>query len=296
MDADNHFSKYGDVAYADKENSKYPIDTKEHVKAAWSYINMPKNAGKYDSSKLAAIKNNIKSAATKYNITISSESAVEKAGNDGKEITKTMSATQSRLIPNAYGSEPDQMDTLRDSRLIPNAYGSEPDHMDTLRDYMNQQIEKITTEEGVDVAEQKKRLMALLAELLGVGRIPAAEGPITNKNNATPLQFAAGVSALDERVKVLETERAENIKRYEAMEKNSLIKQAVKDGKPITFSADTIAITPLAALKDIVNNIPKNKVPMKPETRLFNADQKSPVVPTLDDSARLINELIANKS
>lgn len=38
---------YGDVKYADPKNGKYPIDIEEHIRAAWSYINMPKNAAKY---------------------------------------------------------------------------------------------------------------------------------------------------------------------------------------------------------------------------------------------------------
>ena len=31
--------EYGDVEFADPTNHKYPIDTPEHVRAAWSYIN-----------------------------------------------------------------------------------------------------------------------------------------------------------------------------------------------------------------------------------------------------------------
>jgi hypothetical protein len=31
--------KYGDVEFADTVNNKYPVDTPEHVRAAWSYIN-----------------------------------------------------------------------------------------------------------------------------------------------------------------------------------------------------------------------------------------------------------------
>ena len=31
--------EYGDVQLADTTNNKYPIDTPEHVRAAWSYIN-----------------------------------------------------------------------------------------------------------------------------------------------------------------------------------------------------------------------------------------------------------------
>jgi HK97 family phage prohead protease len=70
---------YGDVTYADPgyqkdKKKRYPIDTKEHVKAAWSYINQSDNASAYTSSQLAAIKGRIKSAAKKFGISISSSS------------------------------------------------------------------------------------------------------------------------------------------------------------------------------------------------------------------------------
>ncbi len=42
--------KYGDVEFADPTNKKYPIDTPEHVRAGWSYINHSDNASK-DSSR-----------------------------------------------------------------------------------------------------------------------------------------------------------------------------------------------------------------------------------------------------
>lgn len=51
-------AEYGDVTYADPENKKYPIDTSAHIHAAWSYINMPRNASKY-ADKGAAIKRRI---------------------------------------------------------------------------------------------------------------------------------------------------------------------------------------------------------------------------------------------
>ena len=39
---------FGDVEYADPKAGKYPIDTPAHIRAAWSYVNMPKNAEKLD--------------------------------------------------------------------------------------------------------------------------------------------------------------------------------------------------------------------------------------------------------
>ena len=48
--------QYGDVAFADPVNNKYPIDTPEHVRAAWSYINHTDNAAKYSKGDVRTIK------------------------------------------------------------------------------------------------------------------------------------------------------------------------------------------------------------------------------------------------
>jgi hypothetical protein len=63
--------KYGDVTFADPVNNKYPIDTPEHVRAAWSYINHKDNAAKYDKDEVKKIKERIKRAAKKHGVEIS---------------------------------------------------------------------------------------------------------------------------------------------------------------------------------------------------------------------------------
>ena len=65
--------EYGDVKFADPVNNKYPIDTEEHVRAAWSYINHKDNATKYDKDEVKTIKNRIKEAAKKFDIDIEAE-------------------------------------------------------------------------------------------------------------------------------------------------------------------------------------------------------------------------------
>lgn len=52
-------NEYGDVKFADPVNNKYPIDTEEHIRAAWSYIHMPRNFEKYDSKDVETIKKRI---------------------------------------------------------------------------------------------------------------------------------------------------------------------------------------------------------------------------------------------
>jgi HK97 family phage prohead protease len=68
---------YGDVTYADpgyKEGKKrYPINNKERAKAAWSYINMPKNQKGYTSTQVSAIKGRIKAALKKFGVETSDD-------------------------------------------------------------------------------------------------------------------------------------------------------------------------------------------------------------------------------
>jgi hypothetical protein len=54
--------KYGSMKFADAANKKYPIDTEEHIRAAWNYINKAKNSGKYSTEDAATIKGHIVSA------------------------------------------------------------------------------------------------------------------------------------------------------------------------------------------------------------------------------------------
>jgi hypothetical protein len=73
---------YGDVAYADpgyqKDGKKrYPLDTKKHVKAAWSYINQAANAAAYTASQLASIKSKIKAAMAKFGVKLGDEKKTE---------------------------------------------------------------------------------------------------------------------------------------------------------------------------------------------------------------------------
>jgi hypothetical protein len=72
---------YGDVPYADNGYQsdgvkRYPIDTKAHVKSAWSYVNVESNATKYTPAQLKRVKSRIKSAAKKFGINITEDSAL----------------------------------------------------------------------------------------------------------------------------------------------------------------------------------------------------------------------------
>lgn len=87
--------KYGSVKFADTKNKKYPIDTEKHIRAAYSYINMPKNAGKYSSEDVAAIKAKIVAAW---------KSKIDKEGPPSADVKKADSVDVERCACDPYCS------------------------------------------------------------------------------------------------------------------------------------------------------------------------------------------------
>ena len=73
VDPETGENKYGDVKFADPTNNKYPIDTEEHVRAAWNYIHHKDNAAKYDRDEVELIKKRIKAAGKKFDIEFEAE-------------------------------------------------------------------------------------------------------------------------------------------------------------------------------------------------------------------------------
>jgi|GEM_PF-1025135 len=87
--AEDSKKPYGDVEYADPgyqsdKQKRYPIDTEEHARAAWSYINKASNASAYSSEDLAKVKGRIKAACKKFGIEVS-DSAAAKDEEDKSE-------------------------------------------------------------------------------------------------------------------------------------------------------------------------------------------------------------------
>lgn len=61
------------MEFADPVNNKYPIDTAEHVRAAWNYIHHKDNAAKYDADEVKTIKDRIRRAAKKHGVEVKDE-------------------------------------------------------------------------------------------------------------------------------------------------------------------------------------------------------------------------------
>jgi len=105
----DHQSQYGDVTYADPKNHKYPINNESRVRAAWAYINMPKNQKGYTPEEVASIKAKIKAAGKKYGISYADEPAGDgersRLPDDDIERRNTLNKVELRSIAGGAGRE-----------------------------------------------------------------------------------------------------------------------------------------------------------------------------------------------
>lgn len=92
---------YGDVPYADPGyqsdgKKRYPLNTKKRAKAAWSYINVAKNAAAYTATQLASIKSKIRAALTKFGV---------KSADDEKKTEEWAALCDFREMTEGYDPE-----------------------------------------------------------------------------------------------------------------------------------------------------------------------------------------------
>ena len=133
---------YGNVEYADpgyrNGKKRYPIDTEEHIRAAWSYIHQGKNAAEYTAEQVASIKRRIVAAwKKKIDKDGPPEDADKAAVPDGYDEEKGVGpSTRSALedeqgeIPAgadgfsrpAKGAEPGTTKTMRPAMMLAEAF------------------------------------------------------------------------------------------------------------------------------------------------------------------------------
>lgn len=82
---------YADPGYQADGQKRYPLDSEEHCRAAWSYINQERNAAKYSPEQLAKIKARIKAAGKRYGIDFADDG---RAANTGGLCTRAFDFAQ----------------------------------------------------------------------------------------------------------------------------------------------------------------------------------------------------------
>src|SRR5258708_4447345 len=118
---------YGDVTYADPgyqadKQKRYPLDSEEHVRAAWSYINMTKNAAQSSSEHLAAIKGRIKAALKKYGVDVSDDSG-SNASSSRAEFMRMYPLEDMHIIRSADGGDGRTVEAFADRMMCMSSSG-----------------------------------------------------------------------------------------------------------------------------------------------------------------------------
>ena len=107
MATDTKAKPYGDVEYADPKNGKYPIDNEAHVRAAWSYINMPKNASAYplNGVTLSEVKDRIRAAMKKLGADVADGDGGKGNGTSRAEFMRIYSLEDIHIIRSEQGGD-----------------------------------------------------------------------------------------------------------------------------------------------------------------------------------------------
>lgn len=144
--------KYGKVKFADTKNKKYPIDTEEHIRAAWNYIHQKHNAAKYSAEDLASIRRKI-IAAWKQKID-------EKGPPEATEKTITAHMTKGLYEVSQLACMLNNLDALEDmvsmearaegdNSLIPQRLIEAINTLgDILRDMVDEEVEEMQSDEN----------------------------------------------------------------------------------------------------------------------------------------------------
>lgn len=125
---------YGDVSYADPgyrdDNKKrYPLDSEEHCRAAWSYINQSGNAGKYSPEQLKRIKSRIKAAGKKYGIEFADDTKVSAASVWASAELRDIELARPGTWKLASGPLTVDAEMLADAARFANRTGARPGYL-----------------------------------------------------------------------------------------------------------------------------------------------------------------------
>lgn len=166
-------SPYGDVPYADPgyqtdKKKRYPIDTEKHVRAAWSYINMPKNREPYTADQLKKIESKIKVAAKKFGIIIKNQEgntmAEEEINKPAEEVAKpeapkeeetTQPETQTEETSESKVSEPAEISEGGDVKEMSEIVSGMKADMSELKTMFTEMLSAIKTLATAKPAEAK---------------------------------------------------------------------------------------------------------------------------------------------
>jgi hypothetical protein len=192
---------------------------------------------------------------------------------DGKLLSKIKKAKTGSIDSDKTKTKTKTMSANNPS--FPDAYEAQPNHYNT----MNDTILKMAAELGMDGGTDADRVLAaFLAKYIGLRAEFSQQ--ITQKENTEEgglKQFSTALTALEAKVKELESKNVEQLTVNTRLQRENLVKQATREGKIIPLSADAIEKIDVAMLEEIVSKQQKNVVPMKSVLKTLSVDSKDKV-------------------
>lgn len=286
LSATDHKSEYGDVEYADTKNHKYPINTEQHVRAAWSYIHMPKNHKNYSGDEVEAIKRKIAAKAKHFGIELKAESA---------DSYRHQGMGQA----NAYVQDPYKgIDHMLDESLeyfrkeLGMSDEAKPDDiMKVLRakweglEADKQVLPEKTPKSSTDPEERGHGDLAKEEEP-EKGRVVIAYAALEKKIVELAGQVAA-LTPLSAEITQLKNDREANAKRADKAERDALVAECGRTGKVIPLSAEEIEATPLATLKSMVSRLQPNQIATTSRSATLRPLSADGTAPKLEPGSKL---------
>jgi len=279
----DHKSEYGDVDYADSKNHKYPINTEAHVRAAWSYIHMPKNHAGYTGDEVETIKKRIAAKAKHYGIELKAASA------DAFRHTGMGAA-------NAYVQDPYKgIDHMLDESLeyFRKQLGMDDTaHPTDIMKAIRAKWEGLVADK--QVLPEKTANSSTDPENRGEGDMAKKEEPESKRlviaynaeMQAKIAALEAKITPLSAELTTLKSERDAASAKAIQIEKDSILAEASKAGKIVPLSAEEIAETPLKLLRSIVDKLPADQVAMTSKSGTLVALSADGTVPKPAPGAR----------
>jgi phage head maturation protease len=140
---------YGDVAYADpglQEDGKerYPLDTEDHVRAAWTYIHQRENADKYTPEQLKRVVGRIRRAMKRIGATVDNEgrTARSRLTTEARLRSLLLSRSGPETFHRSYALDDIQISRSGDGRTV-EAYAAIFDSPYEVRDQHGHYMESI---------------------------------------------------------------------------------------------------------------------------------------------------------
>jgi hypothetical protein len=253
--------------YADTAHKKYPINTEGHVRAAWSYIHMPKNQGGYSEEEISAIKRRIAAKAKHFGIELKSESADERAKvnayvDDPYQWINTMLEDHLKFFRAELHMEDDAEpdDVMKMLRAKWEGFKTVEQPLPSATPG-NKQIPGYGSRGGPTGFKPGEQGTPdeTASELEHPGSV---HGAITYSAESIEKLLTAKLAPLSAELETLKTERDNNAKKAAADQKNleteqrkNLQAEATRAGKVIPLSAEDIETIPVETLKKIVGNL-----------------------------------------